>query len=104
MDKFSKFDVGQVVRHCLFGYRGVIFDVDAAFCGTEQWYEQVAKSSPPKDQPWYRVLPDGADHTTYVAERNLEPDRSGDQVAHPLVNALFADFADGGYIPRGKLN
>ena len=70
----AKFEVGQVVHHLKFGYRGVVFDVDPCFQGTEAWYEQVARSRPPKDKPWYHVLVHDATHTTYVAERHLEPD------------------------------
>ena len=68
-----KFFVGQIVHHNRFDYRGVIVDVDASFQGTESWYDQVARSRPPKDQPWYRILVDGIDQETYVAERHLEP-------------------------------
>ncbi len=62
-----KFFVGQVVHHTLFDYRGVVFDLDPVFAGTEEWYEQVARSRPPKDEPWYHVLVGGASHITYVA-------------------------------------
>jgi heat shock protein HspQ len=62
-----KFFVGQIVHNKKFDYRGVIFDVDATFQGTEEWYDQVARSRPPKDRPWYHVLVHGARHTTYVA-------------------------------------
>ena len=72
-DRQARFEIGQVVDHRLFGYRGVIYNVDATFQLSEECYEQVAKSRPPKDRPWYHVLPDGATHTTYVAERNLGP-------------------------------
>lgn len=100
----AKFGVGQVVHHLLFDYRGVVFDVDPEFQGTEEWYRQVAQSQPPKDQPWYHVLVDGAYHTTYVAERNLEADRSGEEVDHPLVHQIF-DHLDGGfYVSRQDVN
>ena len=71
-ERRARFEMGQVVDHRLFGYRGVIYDVDPTFQQSEEWYETVAKSRPPKDRPWYHVLPDGAAHSTYVAERNLE--------------------------------
>ncbi|GAB4350326.1 MAG: heat shock protein HspQ [Gammaproteobacteria bacterium] len=93
----ARFAVGQLVRHKLFEYRGVVFDVDPVFMGTEEWYRTVARSRPPKDQPWYRVLVHDARHTTYVAERNLEPDRSGDPVRHPLIDTLFSRFDGGSY-------
>lgn len=88
----ARYTVGQLVHHKLFDYRGVIFDVDAVFMGSDDWYEQVARSHPPKDRPWYHVLVDGADHTTYVAERNLESDGSGAPVRHPLLGKFFASF------------
>ena len=70
----AKFAVGDLVYHRLFDYRGVVVDVDPTFESTEEWYEAVAKSRPPKDKPWYHVLVHEAMHSTYVAERNLEPD------------------------------
>ncbi len=104
MSHQAKFSVGQIVHHRLFDYRGVIFDVDACFQGTEEWYEKVARSRPPKDQPWYHVLVDRALHTTYVAERNLEPDASGDEIDHPLVSKLFCGLEDRRYLPRVGVN
>lgn len=94
-----KFNIGQLIHHKLFDYRGVIVDVDATFQGQEEWYEQVAKSRPPKDQPWYHVLVDGAEHTTYVAEKNLKSDESNDPIHHPLVGHFFSDFQNGHYVP-----
>ena len=76
----SKFSVGDVIHHQLFDYRGVVVDVDATFQSTEEWYETVARSRPPKDKPWYHVLVDGAPHTTYVAEKNLELDSSAEPI------------------------
>ena len=91
------FSIGQIIHHKLFNYRGVIYDVDAVFQGTEQWYQQVAKSRPPKDQPWYHVLVDGQLAETYVAERNLEPDESNEPIDHPLLNQIFCEFEHGRY-------
>ena len=97
------FFVGQIVHHARFDYRGVVFDVDATFRGTDEWYEKVARSRPPKDRPWYHVLVDGARHTTYVAERHLEPDPDGSPIRHPLVQALVGAYQDGRYLPRGAV-
>ena len=99
----AKFSIGQTVEHKLFGYRGVVYDVDPVFFGSEEWYEQVAKSRPPKDQPWYRVLVHDAQHETYVAERNLQDDPSGQENSHPSVEELFAAFVDGAYEPRQRV-
>lgn len=95
--KVARFAIGQLIQHKLFHYRGVIVDVDSVFQGTEEWYRQVARSRPPKDQPWYRVLVDHADNETYVAERNLEPDLENKPVHHPLVSEFFSSFEDGRY-------
>jgi heat shock protein HspQ len=98
----ARFSVGQLVHHRRFGYRGVILDVDASFSLSEDWYEHMARSRPPKDRPWYQVLVHDADHTTYVAERNLEPDESGAPIRHPLLEEYFTGFEDGRY-SRGQL-
>lgn len=100
----AKFQVGQVVHHLRFDYRGVIFDVDPCFQGTEEWYEMMARSRPPKDKPWYHVLVDGAAHTTYVAERNLEADAEPRPINHHLVERLFAGFEDGRYVMSRSVN
>jgi len=99
-----EFTIGQVVHHKLFDYRGVVIDVDFVFSLSHEWYEQVARSRPPKDRPWYRVLVNGAVHETYVAERNLEADTSGDPIEHPLVSHFFDEFEEGHYVRSRALN
>ena len=73
-------------------------DVDATFQGAEEWYEQMARSRPPKDEPWYHVLVDEAEHMTYVVEKNLAVDELNDPVNHPLLDHFFSDFQGGRYI------
>ena len=94
----AKFSPGQIIHHKRFDYRGVIVDVDADFQGTEEWYEQVARSRPPKDEPWYHVLVHGNPVETYVAERHLEEDASGQPIDHPYVQQIFATLEDGKYV------
>ncbi len=96
----AKFEIGAIVHHRLFDYRGVVFDADPSFQGSDEWYAEMARTRPPKDQPWYHVLVDGGSHTTYVAERNLEADTEGLPIDHPAVSEVFHDFADGRYRPR----
>ncbi|NQX88998.1 MAG: heat shock protein HspQ [Halioglobus sp.] len=91
------FGIGELVSHKMFDYRGVVVDVDATFQATDEWYETVAKSRPPKDKPWYHVLVDGGDHSTYVAEQNLEADTSKSEVNHPMVPEFFDKFEAGRY-------
>ncbi len=80
-----------------------LFDVDATLQGTDEWYELVARSRPPKDMPWYHVLVDGGGHTTYVAERHLESDESREPIRHPLVAELCGEFQEGRYSMRSRL-
>jgi len=100
----AKFHIGQLVHHRLFDYRGVVVDVDPLFQGSDDWYDQVARSRPPRDKPWYRVLVHEAEHETYVAERNLEPDVSGDPIRHPLLSTFFSGLEEGGYRLRSPRN
>ncbi len=100
----AHFNVGQLVRHKRFDYRGVVIDVDPVFLGSEQWYRENALTRPPKDRPWYHVLVHGGDHQSYVAERNLAPDDSGEPVRHPLLEYYFSGFSSHGYLPRQRSN
>ncbi|NQV55840.1 MAG: heat shock protein HspQ [Rhodospirillales bacterium] len=98
------FFVGQIIHHKRFDYRGVVIDVDPEFHGTADWYKDMASSKPPKDRPWYHILVDGSDIRTYVAERNMEPDKSGEPVNHPEMTSYFSDLGSDGYIARKKGN
>tara|TARA_B100000029_G_C16951762_1_gene732827 strand:- start:48 stop:359 length:312 start_codon:yes stop_codon:yes gene_type:complete len=100
----AQFYIGQLISHQKFSYRGVVFDVDPIFSGSQEWYDTMATSRPPKDRPWYHVLVDGSDHTTYVAERHLAPDESGQPVTHPLVGEVFSHFNDGIYVLQTSRN
>ena len=98
MDSNCKFSIGDIIHHLRSDYRGVIYEVDATFQGTEEWYNQMAKSKPPRDQPWYHVLVDQSASMTYVAERNLGVDSSSTPIEHPLVDQYFSQFKNGKYI------
>ena len=97
-----KFSIGDIIHHNRFDYRGVIVDVDPEYSGSEEWYEQVAQSRPPKDAPWYHVLVHEADHTTYVAEQNMEPYNGDTYIDHPLLPSFFDGFKNGVYRPRAR--
>ncbi len=100
----AKYSLGQIIHHRKFDYRGVIFDIDATFRGTESWYGAVAKSKPPKDEPWYHVLVDDSQQSTYVAERNIETTDSVLPINHPLINHYFKNFRDGHYFHNNTNN
>ena len=103
-DHSAKFQVGQVIHHRRFDYRGVIVDVDATFQGSEAWYQAMAQSRPPKDKPWYHVLVHRAEHMTYVAERNLEADESGEPIVHPVLDQYFDGLREGLYVRERTLH
>ena len=96
----AKFGIGQVVRHRVFAFRGVIFDVDPVFANTEEWWLAIPiEVRPRKDQPFYHLLAEN-DHTEYIAyvsEQNLLPDVSNTPLRHPQVGELFRRADDGTY-------
>jgi heat shock protein HspQ len=99
----ARFAIGEVVRHRLFPFRGVVYDVDPVFANTEEWYESIpAEVRPSKDQPFYHLLAenDSTTYEAYVSEQNLLPDDSGEPCHHPLIEALFEQAHDGRYVPR----
>jgi len=100
----TQFAVGDLICHRLFDYRGVIVDVDPDFQSTDEWYEEVARSRPPKDKPWYHVLVHESAHSTYVAERNLGTDESMDPISHPMIEHFFARFENGRYFSPSRAN
>jgi heat shock protein HspQ len=100
--KTAKFAIGQVVRHRLFPFRGIVFDVDPQFNNTEEWYEAIPKEvRPSKDQPFYHLLAENSEteYIAYVSEQNLLEDDTGEPVRHPQINELFDRGPDGQYAP-----
>jgi len=103
-DYKAKFQIGRIVHHKLFDYTGVIFDIDPMFQGSEEWYEQVAQSRPHKNKPWYHVLVHAAEHSTYVAEQNLDLEENPKAIQHPLINSLFTKFDGMQYHLKSRAN
>jgi len=101
--RIARFGIGQVVRHRLFPFRGIIFDIDPEFANTEEWYESIpAEVRPRRDQPYYHLLAenDETEYVAYVSEQNLLEDTSGDPVRHPQVKEFFMITPDGRYEPK----
>jgi heat shock protein HspQ len=101
----AKFTIGQVVKHRLFSFRGVIFDIDPVFDNTDEWYEAIpAEVRPRKDQPFYHLFAENSDteYVAYVSEQNLLPDTSDTPVRHPQVAEVFVRDRKGGYKPRNN--
>ena len=105
--RVAKFKLGQVVRHRVFPFRGVIYDVDAQFSNTQEWWLAIPEAvRPVKDQPFYHLFAENAQdcYTAYVSEQNLVPDDSGQPVGHPAASQVFSGFRDGGYDLRPGLS
>jgi len=96
----ARFAIGEVVKHRLFDFRGVIFDVDPVFANSEEWYQSIPEEiRPNRDQPFYHLLAENADssYVAYVSQQNLLPDDSEEPIDHPAISDMFARFADGRY-------
>ena len=101
--RFAKYKIGQVVRHRIFPFRGVVFDIDPEFANTEEWYEAIpAEVRPHKDQPFYHLFAENAEseYIAYVSEQNLLPDDSDEPIRHPQVAEEFVRDDRGAYRPR----
>ncbi|QQM04196.1 Heat shock protein HspQ [Rhodopseudomonas palustris] len=99
----AKFQIGQIVRHRIFSFRGVVFDIDPEFANTEEWWLAIPEEvRPSKDQPFYHLLAENAEseYVAYVSEQNLLPDDSGEPIRHSQVAEIFIKDKSGGYRPR----
>ena len=101
--RVARFKLGQVVRHRVFPFRGVIFDIDPEFNNTEEWWLSIPEEvRPHKDQPFYHLLAENSEseYVAYVSEQNLVPDDSGQPIRHSQVSEIFVKDKSGGYRPR----
>lgn len=99
--KYARFQIGQVVKHRLLPFRGIIFDVDPEFSNTDEWYMSIPEASRPKrEQPFYHVLAENeeTDYVAYVSEQNLEEDESDEPLRHPMLDEYFDINAEGEYL------
>jgi heat shock protein HspQ len=102
----AKFAIGQVVRHRIHPFRGIVFDVDPVFANTEEWWLSIPEAMRPrKDQPFYHLFAENAqtEYVAYVSEQNLVPDESDEPLRHPMVNSVFMMSPDGTYKPKTQI-
>ena len=102
----AKYQIGQVVRHRVYPFRGVIFDVDPEFANTEEWWEAIPEEvRPRRDQPFYHLYAENETsyYVAYVSEQNLVLDESGEPVDHPEVGEMFGVRRDGHYELHSEL-
>lgn len=106
MIRTAKFQIGQIVRHRVYPFRGVIFDVDPEFTNSEEWYQSIPEDvRPSKDQPFYHLLAENEEsaYVAYVSEQNLLADQTGEPVEHPQIDEFFIRDDDGNYRARDQL-
>jgi heat shock protein HspQ len=104
--RLAKFALGQVVKHRIFPFRGVIFDVDPVFDNTEEWWQSIPEEvRPRKDQPFYHLLAENDDssYVAYVSEQNLLPDDTEKPIGHPHTALIFSEFRGGRYQLRPRI-
>ena len=103
MIRTAKYQIGQIVRHRFYPFRGVVFDVDPEYSNTDEWYDSIPEEiRPVKEQPFYHLLAENSEseYVAYVSEQNLLPDKSGEPIRHPQVNDIFVRGEDGSYRAR----
>jgi heat shock protein HspQ len=105
----AKFKIGQVTRHRVHAFRGVVFDVDPQFADGKVSYEtiQLIDGRQRKDQPFYYLFAENEQtpYVAYVSEQNLLADTSGEPVSHPQVDDMFERDESGSYRwRRARLN
>lgn len=101
VSRAAKYKIGQIVKHRVHPFRGVIFDVDPEFANTEEWWESIPDEiRPRKDQPFYHLFAENETsyYVAYVSEQNLLPDFSGEPVDHPEVTDFFSEMAGNEYL------
>jgi heat shock protein HspQ len=102
----ARFGIGDVVRHKLYDFRGVVFDIDPVFANSEEWYQSIPQDvRPRREQPYYHLLAENEDnaYVAYVSQQNLIGDGESGPVDHPSVDQLFEDFRGGRYRLRRGL-
>jgi heat shock protein HspQ len=102
-ERTAKFAIGDLVKHRLFPFRGVVFDIDPSFDNSEEWYRSIPEHNrPSKDQPFYHILAENAltEYVAYVSEQNLVRDIDGEPISHPQLDHIFEKAADGRYHMR----
>lgn len=95
------FNIGDIVKHKLYQFRGVIVDIDPEFSNTDEWYQSIPEESrPKKDQPFYHLLAENSEsfYSAYVSQQNLLPDSESGPINHPEIDKLFSDVSNGRYI------
>jgi len=102
----TKYQLGQVVKHRIYPFRGIIFDIDPEFNNSDEWYDTIPESvRPVKNQPFYHLLAENeeTEYIAYVSEQNLMPDETETPIRHPQVNEIFIRDDQGNYSLKAEI-
>ncbi len=107
MIRSAKFQIGQIVKHRMYPFRGIVFDVDPVFDNTDEWYDSIPKESrPAKDQPYYHLFAENeeTEYVAYVSEQNLLVDDQPTPLRHPQVGEKFRRNSEGQYVAKDQIS
>ena len=107
IERRARFRIGDIVRHRIYPFRGVIYDVDPEFANSEEWWNSIpAAVRPSKDQPFYHLFAENAQghYNAYVSEQNLLREDDPRPIDHPQVPETFSALENGTYVlhPRAR--
>ena len=100
------FNIGDIVKHRIYPFRGVIVDVDPEFSNTEEWYQSIpAEIRPSRDQPYYHLMAENTEtfYTAYVSQQNLVDDGDNGPLEHPDLDEIFSGMEKGKYHLRNEV-
>ena len=100
------FNIGDIVKHRIYPFRGVIIDVDPEFSNTEEWYQSIpAEIRPSRQQPYYHLMAENTEtfYTAYVSQQNLVRDGENGPLEHPDIEEMFSGMEKGKYHLRNEV-
>ena len=100
------FNIGDIVKHRIYPFRGVIVDVDPEFSNTEEWYQSIpAEIRPSREQPYYHLMAENTEtfYTAYVSQQNLVGDGENGPLEHPDLEEIFSGMDHGKYHLRNEV-
>ena len=104
--KHPLFNIGDIVKHRIYPFRGVIVDVDPEFSNTEEWYQSIpAEIRPSRNQPYYHLMAENTEtfYTAYVSQQNLVDDGENGPLEHPDLDEIFSGMEKGKYHLRNEV-
>jgi len=90
--RLAKYKLGEVVKHRVFPFRGVVFDIDPVFNNTEEWWQSIPRTcGRPRTSRSIICSPRTlkANTSPMCRSRTCCRDTSGKPVRHPQIAEAF---------------